>query len=172
METTTENSIQESEGYKKLHAAIMKDSDGGWREEDRMAKLTWAVDRARHYEDKTGVDAGDILTAWEDQRNYWYMNYYQDANQPLIKDGSLRVFNTTRDMMKSIGKPEFRCPSCNGISSSPYACDSGIVDNGSVCDWKVYGLFRDLGRGVTVFVKGVMLIERIFMPVAWEESTA
>lgn len=52
---------------------------------------------------------------------------------------------------------------CNGISVSPYEC--------SPCDWKVYGLFRDLGKGVYVFVKEHVRGELLFMPLAWEKQS-
>lgn len=168
--------IEKSEGYKSLRAAIEGDCRSGWPDSDRMAKLTFACDRAKHYEEKTGVPAGDILTAWEGRRNYWYMNYYQDANQPLITGDSVRVFETKEDARAAIGKGGFRCPRCKGVSANPYECNSGvklILRDGNKpekCNWKVYGLFGALGKGVTVFVKSELRGWEIFMPVAWEKT--
>lgn len=133
-------------------------------------KFAWVVERAKHYEEKTGLGWEAILDSWEDARTYWYMNYYQDARQPEIKGENVRVFETTEELLRSIGDMQFRCPACGGISSSPYECDSGQeMSRGKVCDWKVYGLFRDLGKGVFVYCKGEMRGERIFMPLAWEK---
>ena len=141
-------------------------------EAERMQKLQFAVERAQHYEDKTGVPAGELLTAWENERNYWYVNFYQDCNQPLINANSVRVFDTPADLLAAIGTQGFRCPRCRGVSRSPYECNSGVKlsTNGEEieCDWKAYGLFRTLGKGVYVFVKSALRGEQIFMPVAWE----
>lgn len=46
-------------------------------------KYKWVLDRAKHYAEKTGRTTEEILQAWESKRTYWYMNYYQECNQPL-----------------------------------------------------------------------------------------
>ncbi|MBD8037124.1 hypothetical protein H9635_10235 [Solibacillus sp. A46] len=138
-------------------------------------KFKWVIDRANHYAEKTGMDAAEILNAWEEKRNYWYMNYYQECNQPEIKDNNVRIFNTLEDLKASIGEQGYRCPNCKGISTDPYECDSGVnfSDGSSIkkCDWKSYGLFGTLGQGATIFVKEKLQIGTIFMPIAWEESS-
>jgi hypothetical protein len=165
--------IQDSEGYKKLLAAVERDEKQSPSFHDYRAKLKFVVERAEHYAAKTGLEAADILDAWEKDRTYWYINYYQDSNQPEIKADKVRVFETVEGLMSTIGKPEFRCPMCGGISKSPYACDSGKeVGKGKTCDWKAYGLFGTLGKGISVFVKKEIRIETIFMPVSWEAITA
>jgi hypothetical protein len=156
-------SIQECEGYKKLVADVERDESKSPGFHNYRATLQFAVDRAEHYAEKTGLSAADILDAWESRRNYWYMNYYQDANQPLIREGVVRVFDTLEDLKTSLGKNGFRCPSCKGVSKSPY-------DHAAPCGWKVYGLFK-IG-GVTVFVKSELRQELIFMPIAWETEVA
>lgn len=164
--------IQDSEGYKKLLAEVERDEKESPRSHDYRAKLKFAVKRAEHYAEKTGLEAADILDAWETDRTYWYMNYYQPCNQPEIKSDNVRVFETKEDLLASIGKPEYRCPMCGGISKSPYACDSGKeMEKGKTCDWKAYGLFGTLGKGISVFVKKELIIETIFMPVSWEAIT-
>lgn len=134
-------------------------------------KFKWIIDRAKHYGEKLGVNWEDILDSWEESCNYWYMNYYQECNQPEIKGDKVKVFETVEDMLKSIGDKKFRCPACGGISKSPYNCDSGLeMEKGKVCDWKVYGLFGDLGKGVFVYCKDKLQGETIFMPIAWEQD--
>jgi len=161
--------ITESEGYKKLLAAVEKDEQGTTKCHDYRGKLAWVIERAKHYAEITGLEASDILDSWEKKRDYWYMNYYQDCNQPKLSSDKGRVFETQEDLLLSIGKPEFRCPMCGGISSSPYECNSGKeMEKGKVCDWKVYGLFKDLGKGVFVFAKDKMIGQTIFKPIAWE----
>jgi hypothetical protein len=178
--------IEDSKGYKKLLESVMKDVRGGQNcfsaagcnfngrskcSHRYCDKLKWALDRANHYAEKTGLEAAEILNAWEGVRLYWYMNYYQDANQPLLTADHVRVFETQRALLESVGKEGFRCPVCRGISKNPYKCDTGLeMSKGKICDWKVYGLFRDLGKGVFVFVKDKMHGELLFMPVAWEQK--
>jgi hypothetical protein len=165
--------IEECEGYRKLLAAIESDEQKSPGFHDYRAKFEWVIERALHYAERTGLDAADILDRWEEGRNYWYMNYYQDAEQPLLNE-KVRVFDTVEDLLASIGKAGFRCPYCGGITKSPYECDSGVIvpkindGNDGPCNWKVYGLFRDMGKGVHVFVKSELHGELMFMPVAWE----
>lgn len=162
--------IEECDAYKKLLEAVVKDEQKSPGFHDYHGKLAWIVERANHYAEKLGMDACDILTAWDSGRDYWYMNYYQDANQPRIEGDSVRVFDTAEEMMASIGDAGFRCPCCAGVSRSPYECDSGLVmpKTEKVCDWKSYGLFGTAGKGVFVFVKEKIKGESIFMPISWE----
>lgn len=183
-------------GYEKLKADVMRDCndlnhcgcfnpDGCNRDGARIGtygedgfkccfhkycdKFKWIIDRAKMYGEKLGVPWEDILDSWEADRNYWYMNYYQECNQPKIESSSVHMFDTVDDLRKAIGTDGFRCPCCGGVSKSPYICDSGVVRNdGSVCDWKVYGLFGDLGKGVFVYCKDKLRGEKMFMPIAWE----
>jgi hypothetical protein len=162
--------ITECEGYKKLLAAVETDEIKAPKFHDYRAKLAWVLERANRYAEKTGLEASAILNAWEKQRSYWYMNYYQDSNQPIPDAARVRVFDTSEALQESIGADHgFRCPNCDGVSTSPYECNSGLkMKNGEICDWKVYGLFKDLGRGMYVYVISMMRGETIFMPIAWE----
>lgn len=163
--------ITECEGYKKLLAAVENDEARAPKFHDYRRKLNWTIERAQHYAEKTDLSASDILDAWERQRSYWYMNYYQDCNQPLLTSDHVRVFETLDELKQAIGKAGFRCPRCGAVSKSPYECDSGAeMEPGEVCNWKVYGLFRDLGKGIYIFVKAEMRGQLIFMPVAWEDK--
>ncbi|MTH95225.1 hypothetical protein [Roseibium sp. RKSG952] len=170
--------ITKCEAYKNLRAAVDKDyaedrsfQDGGRPFHDYDAKFNWAIERAEQYGKALDMDPADILDAWEKDRNYWYMNYYQPAKQPEIKAENVHVFDTVDDLKKSIEGPRFRCPACNGVSSDAYTCDSGIETDGKTCDWKAYGLFGTLGKGAFVYVKERLAGQNIFMPVAWESSS-
>lgn len=172
---TVSDEIANSEGYKKLLASVEHDNKQSPGFHDYNAKVAWALDRAKHYAEKTGLSQVDILNSWEKQRSYWYMSFYQDAELPLIEGDSVKVFDTVEDLHKSVAGFGFRCPACNGASRDAYACDSGILKQvfagkkeKKVCDWKVYGLFRDLGKGVYLFVKSKMRGQRVFKPIAWE----
>lgn len=134
-------------------------------------KFKWVIDRAKHYGEKLNIPWESILDSWEEMRSYSWNNYYQEANQPEIKHGKVKVFETVDDLTNSFNGLGFRCPRCNGVSSSPYECDSGKeIESGKKCDWKVYGLFKDMGKGVFVYVKDQLRGETIFIPVAWEND--
>lgn len=125
-------------------------------------KFKWVIDRAKAYGEATGLNWEDVLDGWETDRNYWYMNYYQDCNQPEIKAGKVRVFGTILELKEAIGEMKFRCPSCGKESPNPYECKA--------CGWKVYGLLGDMGKGVFVYVKEQLRGETMFMPISWEED--
>lgn len=46
-------------------------------------KYKWVIDRAKIYAEKTGRTYEEVVEIWESNRTYWYMNFYQDCNQPL-----------------------------------------------------------------------------------------
>jgi hypothetical protein len=158
------------EGFTKLLAAVEKDKARD-KTHDYQEKLEWIIARARHYSEKTGIPANQILDSWEKERNYWYMNYYQECNQPEIKVDAVRIFETADDLQDAIEDADFRCPACNGVSKSPYECDSGLFMPGTkqVCNWKSWGLLGTLGKGIFVFVKDQVRGQSIFMPIAWEK---
>lgn len=163
-----------SVGYQTLLAAVERDEQKWLGAHDYRGKLRWVIERAKHYAERTGIKPEAILDAWEARRDYWYMNYYQDANQPRIDSANVRVFQTVAEVLAAIGDRGFRCPNCGGVSTDPAACDSGILvkltnhKGRSPCNWKAWGLFRDLGKGVHVFCVENMAWQLIFMPVAWE----
>ncbi len=183
------NDINNSEGYKKLEKAIKKDCENGEKcfnplgcdkERHRYMnghcfintkcfhaycdKLKWILERVKHYSEKTGLSTVEILNAWENKRDYCYMNYYQDSRQPLIDSENVKVFDTLDQLKTSLEGKGFRCPVCNHISKNPYECDS------KECDWKSYGLLGTCGKGVTIFVKEKLQLNEIFKPIAWEET--
>lgn len=164
-----------SKGYEKLGAAVTKDceeSGGTFHTEGCCEcgakcfhrycdKFRWAVDRAKAYGAATGLKWEDILDSWEDDRDYWYMNYYQNCNQPDIKAGKVRVFDTLEDFRTAVGEKKFRCSSCGKITTDPYECKT--------CGWAVYGLLMGLGKEAFIYVKDKMKGAHIFMPISWEE---
>lgn len=172
-------------GYEKLKATVIDDCNKGEGcfnhngcDKERTTcfhrycdKFKWIVNRAKNYGEKLDLNWEDILNSWEEDRSYWYMNYYQEANQPEINSERVRVFETIEELHKSIGDRGFRCPSCGGISKNPYKCNSGLKVRGKTCDWKVYGLFGDLGKGIFVYVKEKLAGEDLFMPISWENQT-
>ena len=124
-------------------------------------KYKWVLDRADEYAKTLGVTKDEVLKVWEEGRTYWYMNYYQDCNQPQIQDGSVYVFDSAKEFWAKAGEA-FRCPSCGKISKMAYECSQ------DGCDWKSYGLFGTNGKGVTIITKDTLQSTHIFKPVAFE----
>ena len=154
----------ESPGYKSLMEAGERNP-----EDDRNKKaVDWALKRCKHYAEKTGLSEAEILNSWEENRNYWHVNYYQEANQPLIVSENVHVFDTPEEAKEAFGKEGFRCPACKGVSKNPYECDTGLeMNKGKKCDWKSWGLFQ---AETYVFIKSKVKGTRIFTPIAWEEN--
>ena len=123
-------------------------------------KFKWVLDRAEHYAELLATTKEIILQQWEEQRRYWYMNYYQESNQPPL--AKVKIFEDLEALKASILDKGFRCPKCNGVSTDPYDCTC------TDCNWKSYGLFGTMGKGVDVLVKTSNVKNHIFFPVAWE----
>ena len=153
-----------SEGLETLKLAVKRDQEESPNFHDYQGKLDWIIDRAKHYEEKTGIPYLEIIDAWEEKRNYWYMNYYQDCEQPLLTTDKVYAFDTVKALRESIGNDGFRCPKCKRVSSNPHECSQ------ESCSWKSYGLFKTLGEGATVFVKENITLGHIFLPIAWENQ--
>lgn len=162
--------IENSDGYKKLIQSVERDEVKSPNFHDYRKKLQWIIDRAEHYSKITGIGSSEILNTWESQRDYWYMNYYQDCNQPLLTNPNVRIFENEKELHESVSENKFRCLSCGGVSTSPYECNSGKeMSKGKICNWKSYGLFGTMGKGTFIFLKEKMKGENIFTPVSWEK---
>lgn len=171
---TTE--LTKSRGYKKLLAAVDKDEDKNSCH-DYQGKMDWVIERARHYAEKLNVLPSNVLDRWEADRTYWYMNYYQEANQPLITDKNVKVFDTYEEFQKSLKARGYRCPLCNGVSTQSGTCNAGTMipngpgkDNNKKCDWKVNGLLQFPNSTVFVLIKEDLRGDRIFIPLSWEDE--
>lgn len=177
--------LTESPGYKSLLYDVQRDceGDGGVFNpngcESRCPnshcfhqycdKFKWVIDRVYHYSKTLDIPVENILDSWEKDRNYWYMNFYQNSNQPLINPGrKVKVFETVEDFKESGIEKGFRCPACGGVSTHPTICNSGKRFKDHICDWKSYGLLGTLGKGVFVYIKSEVQGHQIFMPIAWE----
>lgn len=126
------------------------------------------------YSKNLGLPEADILAAIESKRDYSAINYYQEANFPSLE--GVRVFDTLEALKAAIPSKKFRCPSCGGISTDPYECNSGVFVGGDkhACNWKAYGLFRTAGKGFRFTIKDSFLekprVDEIFMPVDFEDA--
>lgn len=162
--------LEKCEGYIKIRKLADSNIESGWEAESVNTHFDWVIKRAEHYAEKLDLPINEILNAWADDCNYSFLNYFQDANQPEIKGDKVKVFDNVEQMLENIGEKKFICPACGGISTNPYDCNSGEeLGSGKVCDWKVYGLFGDLGKGVYIYIKDKLKGEKIFMPVSWKD---
>ena len=87
-------------------------------------KLKWVLDRAQQYTDALGVSRDEVINAWENDRDYWYMNYYQDCNQPPL-EGNLKVIKSIdweAQIIERFGENpdnwKFVCPACGHVQST------------------------------------------------------
>lgn len=118
-----------------------------------------------------GISQADLLVAFEKRRSYSAINYYQEANFPDLS--GVVLLESLDEFKRLYPSGKYRCPACDGESSNPYECDTGLpVGKGKeshACDWKAYGLFGTMGKGLRVAFRNGFLehggIEEIFMPV-------
>jgi len=130
-----------------------------------------------HYSAHLGFSKEEILAAWEEKRSYSAINFYQESKFPSL-DG-VRVFENADELKKLLPSKKFRCPACSGESKDPYVCDTGLPmdKSGKKCDWKAFGLFGTLGKGLRFtfkdsFLENGGIIDSIFMPVDLEKTPA
>jgi len=84
-----------TDGYKSLKAAYVRDVQKSAKFKrpmrDKVEFLTqfrWVIGRAKHYAHHTGRSMESILNEWEENRAYWWLNYYQDCRQPKFHSGA------------------------------------------------------------------------------------
>jgi len=155
----------------KLKQEARKSWNGDLGEERAVALEAFLRKRISEYAIAFNLSEGEVLAAIEGKRNYSAINYYQEANFPSLN--GVKVYNTPDDLAAAIPNRQFRCPRCGGISTDPYECNSGAeMEKGEICNWKVYGLFKALGKGFRFTIKEGFLekpfIDHIFNPVDFE----
>ena len=92
--------VAASPGYKSLKAAYIHDVQESERyrarlgrkpmreKEEFLRKFKWVIGRAMYYAHKYNRPIEAILWSWESDRNYWWLNYYQEGRQPKKKSVS------------------------------------------------------------------------------------
>lgn len=158
----------------ELLLQIFQTADDFRDDMDGCDYMRFAWGKAQEYASAMGVEPARVIQRFEERRSYCTVNYYQEANFPSLE--SVHVFQT-QDELKNLVDKGFRCPCCNGVSKSPYECDTGLkMEGGKVCDWKSYGLFGTLGKGLTFTVKETFFdhrkVETVFYPVGMEKQAA
>lgn len=88
--------ISQSEGYRSLKAAMIQDIQCKHRsKKESNKKFQWVISRAMHYAHHQNRTIIEVLNSWESKRDYWWLNYYQDARQP-------RLFNSPNVCHRSL----------------------------------------------------------------------
>lgn len=155
-------------GYESLTASYRHwaEREPG-RKDEWKQKYEWALGRAQQYADHLGVTRDEVLTAWEQERDYWYVNYYQESNQPdLMGHNAVTLEQWEAEGERLYGKNHlewrFRCPTCGHIQTPQEFKTAGIdphkayqncasrygLGGESTCKWTVGGLLRTGGRYV------------------------
>ena len=89
--------VAQSPGYRSLKAAYTHDTQKAGQHTRPMrdkaefySKFQWVIGRAKHYAERQGRSLEDVLNDWEAKRNYWWLNYYQEGQQPKLPSGKSR----------------------------------------------------------------------------------
>ena len=152
------------------------------RDERDVEEYSQKIEKiCRFYGELFDIDPVEILLGMENNRKISIEGYYTESKFPTNKKHFI-VFEDEKDLRKQT-RPEmgFRCPHCKGISKHPYICDSGVKlvlmnSNGKkeTCNWKSFGLFGTLGKGMWFTLKSVWpsnpVIDESFMPIAMEDN--
>lgn len=122
-------------------------------------KYKWVLDRAKHYSELTRNPVEKVIEAWENNRTYWYMNYYQECNQPLLENNAVLFYDDwVKILNERFGTPAnwaFKCPNCGHIQTVNDFVINGFPqdavttncigrykkDDGG-CDWTLGGLLK------------------------------
>lgn len=160
MHTTTE-----------IIAKLEADCIAGWPGrigEGRAADVRALLDRVLpEYAAVLGLTTDAILNAIEADREVNAVNHYQEANFPKLDD--VTILDTMEAFKVAFPSGKYICPSCGGHSTDPFKCNAGTVRDTKRCDWKAYGLFGTMGKGLRIVVKSTFLeaprVHEIFMPV-------
>lgn len=93
-------------GYRSLKTAYINDVQKAAKQKHPMRNKSeflrtfqWVINRAKHYAYHTGKSIEVILNEWEEKRDYWWLGYYQDSNQPRFHSNSKMVMGS-RGMRK------------------------------------------------------------------------
>lgn len=138
------------------------------RKEEWRQKYEWALARAQQYADALGTDRETVLAAWEEDRDYWYVNYYQESNQPDLTGeiGVVTLAEWRAEGEQLYGKEQldwrFRCPACGHVQTMRKFKEAGLnpqlaylncasrhdLGGKADCKWTIGGLLCVGGRYV------------------------
>lgn len=83
--------LSTTKGYKSLKAAYTNDIQKKYRSKKELLNLfNWVINRAKHYAHNSDKSLEEVLNKWEDNRTYWWLNYYQECKQPKKHSKALK----------------------------------------------------------------------------------
>lgn len=156
-------------GISRLKEAYNYDLNNKARSKKELdLQWDWVMARAKQYADYFGTTPDTVLDVWESKRRYWWLNYYQECNQPdLSKRQGILTFNDwVAEGEKRFGKEKldwkFVCPNCGHVQTmrdfqnadidpqrAYQVCASRYNIGGkSTCKWSAGGLFCKEGQWV------------------------
>ena len=115
-----------------LKAAYDHDLENHWRSKEELdKKYQWVLERAEQYARKCNTTKEAVIAAWETKRDYWWLNYYQECEQPSL-DGKASVMTTDewrQEATRRFGPDKldwkFKCPACGHIQTPRDFKDGG-----------------------------------------------
>ena len=166
-------------GYASLMEAYTNDLNERSRTKEELdAKLQWILDRASAYASACNCTRDDVLKAWETKRNYWWINFYQDCNQPdpaRMKGTPIVLYaNWLKEGTRLYGPDmldwRLKCPACGHVQTLREFRDAGVEEERAFtccasrfgfggrpdCKWTTGGLLR---------IGGVYVIRPDFVPI-------
>lgn len=145
---------------------LYKEREPG-RATEWQSRFDWAVARAQQYADYCHTTREKVLEAWEEVRDYWFVNFYQDSNQPDLSKGNVQsIDDWVAEGRRLYGEDKmdwkFKCPMCGHVQTArefkeagkePYLAYQNCASRHGLggrpdCKWTVGGLFRIGGRYV------------------------
>lgn len=136
--------------------------------ERRAAQLrAFLANKLAEYSQVLGETEANLLEAIEKHRTYSAVNYYQEANFPSLQ--GVTLIDDVADFKRRFPSGKYTCPMCAGESTDPYNCNSGKIVDSKPCNWKAYGLFGTMGKGLRIALRNRFLehpkVDEIFAPV-------
>ena len=171
--------METEKGYTSLMEAYNHDINEKWRSKEELDnKLQWVLSRADAYAALCGTTRDEVLKAWESRRDYWWLNFYQDCNQPdpeRMKGTPVMLYADWMNKGIRLYGPDmldwsFKCPACGHIQTLREFKDAGVdeehaftccasrfgLGGSTTCKWTTGGLLR---------FGGVYVIRPDFVPV-------
>jgi hypothetical protein len=102
-------------GYISLKAAYIKDVREAAIESypmrnkaEFLRKFNWVIGRAQHYALKQKISIERVLNHWEEERSHWWLNYYQECNQPKLHSSALQPKKVKKPLQSTKKPPKWR----------------------------------------------------------------
>ncbi len=141
----------ESEIINKIVLEVYNGWPGKTGESRVLDCLKFIEKRIPQYAKLMNMSNSLTLEVIANRRRVNYTNWFQNGYIPDLSD--VMVFETVQDFKNRFPSGQSICPACESISTDFSVCNSGKKIKGKVCDWKVYGLFGDMGKGIRVIIK-------------------